>query len=376
MQESQNIQQEIAQINDLDDEEEPSPQLAQAEENKYAVETAEAFIEEEEEDSFNQEQFAESTPDIPALAGNPQETTGAASNTAGGNFSQKTNTLKKQNSSMTVALLAVLLLAAGGYFAYTNYGDKLGIGGAGADMALDMSQDSSLGTTPDTGAVPPPPADALDIPAPPADATDIPAPPIDETAAKPAPKAQANANTQTGAEATKSVSKAIEQGRTKISKDKDADKAKANIQIVTTGRLNPFVPVGNLNNIGFITSPKIDILPPNETLGQPDPLLDRLMSIKVSGILYDGVNSSAVINLDGVDYFVQKGDKIDSFTVVDITKTTVAIKEKNNIFSATIGQTFSANQTIQGQTQIQKQNNTVIRQYTTTQDININTSNQ
>ncbi len=374
-QETQNIQQEIAQINDLDDEEEVAPQLAQQEEKQYSVETAEAFIEEEDDAVFSEEQFAESTPDVPALAGEPMENPAGAQEAAAGNFSQKsrTNVPKKQNSSMTIALLAVLLLAAGGYYAYTNYGDKLGLGGASTDVALDVSQDTSAGA--DVGAVPAPPSEALDVPAPPADAVDIPAPPAEEATVKQAPKAKTDIKTQTGSEATKSVSKAIEQGRAKISKDKETDKTKTSIQVVTTGRLNPFVPVGNLNNIGFITTPKIDVLPPNETLGQPDPLLEKLMSIKVSGILYDGVNSSAVINLGGVDYFVQKGDRIDSFTVVDITKTTVAIKEKNNIFSASIGQTFSAGATIEGQTQIQKQNNTVIRQYTTTQDININTNN-
>ena len=370
-QETQNIQQEIAQINDLDDEEEPAMQFMQAEEDENETEVAQAFA--EEESAHTQEQFAESTPDVPVLAKDTEANVGlggpTVQNASGGNFGQKSNTNvpKKQNSSATIILLVALLLAAGGYYGYTNYGDKLNFG-VSADTSMDIGQDNSLATPPqgEAGAdISVPPADAGNIPAPPADAGEV-APSADQQT-----KAQAPADTQ----ATKSVSKAVEQGRTKISKDKEADKDKTSIQVVTTGRLNPFVPVGNLNNIGFITTPKIDILPPNETLGQPDPTLDKLMSIKVSGILYDGVNSSAVINLEGVDYFVQKGDRIDSFTVVDITKTTVAIKEKNNIFSASIGQTFSNNnEIIKGQTQIQRQNNTIVRQYTTTQDIGVNPS--
>ena len=383
---SQNIQQEIAQINDLDDEEESVAQFVQEGENEAQAQVAEAYAKEE-DDSFAPEQFAESTPDVPIVANNNQGDVGfenqKAQGAARGNFSQKSNVNepKKQNSSATIILLVALLLGAAGYYGYTNFGDKLNFAGT-SDSSADMSQDFSSVPPPsgeenvDTTTVQAPPADTVDAANPPAAVGDIQAPPADVDAPQVAQTQQVKPQAPTDTQATKSVSKAIEQGRTKISKDKEADKTKTSIQIVTTGRLNPFVPVGNLNNIGFITSPKIDILPPAETLSEPDPTLDKLMKIKVSGILYDGVNSSAVINLGGVDYFVQKGDKIDSFTVVDITKTTVSIKEKNNIFSATIGQAFTSDEIIKGQTQIQKYNNTVIRQYTTASDININTTNQ
>ncbi len=368
----QSIQQEIAEINDLDDEEESPVQFLEQEE--YKVKTAQAFSEEnDEEDGFDPMQFADAEPDVPAIVTPNQNAVNnpEAQAAAGGAFAQNkaVNELKKQPPT-TIILLLILLLGAGGYYGYTSFGDKLGLGGA--DTSMDISQDSSVATTPQNDAG----ADVGVVTAPPADVSDIPLPPSDIEASKPADAGQVTANAGADTQATKSVSKAIEQGRTKISKDKEQDKTKTNIQITTTGRQNPFVPVGNLNNIGFITNPNIDVLPPNETLSDPDPALDRLMSIKVSGILYDGVNSSAVINLAGVDYFVQKGDKIDSFTVVEITKTTVAIKEKNNIFSASIGQTFtSGNEIIKGQTQIQRQNNAIIRQYTTAADININSNN-
>ncbi len=362
---SQNIQEEIAQINDLDEEDESVAEFLGAYDDKDEPESNRVDV--IENDNQSQSQFAESTPDVPVIAKNTQENTDynnpQPQNSGKGNSAKKakSNEPKKQNSSLTTILLLIVLLGAGGYYAYTNYGDKLNFAGS-ADTSMDVSQDNSL-----MGAEG---ADTGDLPIPDGDAGEIPAPPADEDGAVAPADIQPSADTQ----ATKSVSKAIEQGRTKISKDKDTNKA--NIQIVTTGRVNPFVPVGNLNNIGFITSPKIDILPPNETLGQPDPLLDKLMSIKVSGILYDGVNSSAVINLNGVDYFVQKGDKIDSFTVINITKTSVAIKEKNNIFSASIGQTFSGGDTIEGQTQIHRYNNNIIRQYTTASDINVNSTGE
>lgn len=365
-QNAQNIQQEIAQINDLEEEEDETvSQFLHAYDDEVDEPKA-SEVKVAEDDSQTQAQFAETTPDVPTVVENPQ---GGASlgapktqNSNGGNFAQKpkSNEPKKQNSSLTTIALLIVLLGAGGYYAYTNYGDKLNFGGT-SDSTMDIAQDNSLMADTQAGIG----GEPSDLPAPTGDAQDIPTPPVDVDAPL---NPQADANAQ----ATKSVSKAIEQGRTKISKDNNANKT--SIQIVTTGRLNPFVPVGNLNNIGFITSPKIDILPPSETLGEPDPLLDKLMSIKVSGILYDGVNSSAVINLGGVDYFVQKGDKIDSFTVVDITKTSVAIKEKNNIFSASIGQSFTSGTTIDGQTQIQRHNNTIIRQYTTASDINVNPS--
>lgn len=369
-QNTQNIQQEIAQINDLEEEEDETvSQFLHAYDDEVNEPKA-SEVEVAENNSQAQAKFAEATPDVPVVIGNSQDDVNVNShetqNSSGGNFTKKSkaNEPKKQSSSLTTIALLLVLLGAGGYYAYTNYGDKLNFGVA-SDSAADVVQDDSLmtglqdGTGENMGDLSVS-SDALDVPTPPADADGGEAP--------------ANLQTNEGTQATKSVSKAIEQGRTKISNDKDTNKT--SIQIVTTGRLNPFVPVGNLNNIGFITSPKIDILPPNETLGQPDPLLDKLMSIKVSGIMYDGVNSSAVINLGGVDYFVQKGDKIDSFTVVDITKTSVAIREKNNIFSASIGQTFTNGAAIGGQTQMYKYNNTIIRQYTTASDIAVNPSDE
>ena len=69
--------------------------------------------------------------------------------------------------------------------------------------------------------------------------------------------------------------------------DKKEKEEKITLKVVESGRQTPFVPVANLNNLGFGTTPKLDIAKPFETLGQPDPALDRLMQIVVSGILHD-----------------------------------------------------------------------------------------
>ena len=50
----------------------------------------------------------------------------------------------------------------------------------------------------------------------------------------------------------------------------------------------------------------------------------QLMDITVSGILFDNVKPSAIINVNGSEYFVQIGDKVDDFQVVAINSQYVA----------------------------------------------------
>ena len=156
-----------------------------------------------------------------------------------------------------------------------------------------------------------------------------------------------------------------------VKKAKEPAKAeKVTLKVVDSGRQTPFVPVAGVNNLGFATSPKIEIAKPFNTLAEPDPMFDKLMNITVSGILYDGSqNPSAVINVSGTDYFVQKGDKVDTFTVIGITQDTVVIKEKNNVFQASIGQNFTTIGSIDGEIQTVNLNNRQIqRLYKTSGD--------
>lgn len=156
------------------------------------------------------------------------------------------------------------------------------------------------------------------------------------------------------------------QGKTTAQKSTAQASKKVTLKVVNTGRINPFTPVGNFNKFGFITSPNIDILEPPTKLGNLTEELDKLVKITVSGILYDSVKPSAIINVSGVDYFVQRNDRVDDFTVAAISKDTVVIKKGNNIYRASIGQNFSSGP-IKGQIQ-----RAAGRQYVTANDINVN----
>lgn len=160
----------------------------------------------------------------------------------------------------------------------------------------------------------------------------------------------------------------VAQGKTAAQKNAIKNSKKVTLKVVNTGRINPFTPVGNFNKFGFITSPNIDILEPPTKLGNLTEELDRLVKITVSGILYDSVKPSAIINVGGVDYFVQRNDRVDDFTVAAISKDTVVIKKGNNIYRASIGQNFSSGP-IKGQIQ-----RSTSRQYVTVSDINVNES--
>jgi Tfp pilus assembly protein PilP len=111
------------------------------------------------------------------------------------------------------------------------------------------------------------------------------------------------------------------------------------INVSNFGRSNPFKPYVEKSIIlnqpsfqeSFINVPK----PPEY---QPDPNFSTLFGIKVSGILYDAVKPSAIINVDNSDYLVHKGDYLFNFYVKDITYDKIAIKYRNNVYRAGIGE--------------------------------------
>ena len=130
--------------------------------------------------------------------------------------------------------------------------------------------------------------------------------------------------------------------------DEDLDKM-VSVQVGNLGRANPFLPPGESaisaaakNEVASIPQDKLkyDVLPPLES-----PAIDnaakRVVSTKVSGIMYDKVSPSAILNIDGLDYFVRSGDVINGYKVLAITKSTVTVQMGANIYKAGIGQMIS-----------------------------------
>lgn len=138
-----------------------------------------------------------------------------------------------------------------------------------------------------------------------------------------------------------------------ITADKQ-DEKKEVINIIPTGRSNPFMPIDKYNQdvqnvklakydtkiINNIDYDSISIPKPPKHYGENSEITSKLMSIVVSGIMYEDQKPSAIITYQGNDYFVQKGDQLDKFRVVDIGKTFVKIQLGKNIYKASIGEEF------------------------------------
>lgn len=119
---------------------------------------------------------------------------------------------------------------------------------------------------------------------------------------------------------------------------KQDDSDLVTISINNFGRSNPFKPFQrkSITVADNYDMPKLDI--PQPPSYAPDESITALLNIKVNGILYDKTKSSAIININGSDYLVHKGDFLFDFHVKDITQDKVAVKYKGNVYLAGIGE--------------------------------------
>lgn len=105
-----------------------------------------------------------------------------------------------------------------------------------------------------------------------------------------------------------------------------------------TTKLNPFLPYRDIGG----TSTVLDV--PAYTLVEPPEVLDegsdaaRIMDTVVSGILFDKFSPSAILNIEGNDYLVKKGDVVNNYKILDIVQDSVTVKLGTNIYKAGIGE--------------------------------------
>lgn len=107
---------------------------------------------------------------------------------------------------------------------------------------------------------------------------------------------------------------------------------------------NPFLPTmsigednGNDNSLGAYEI----IGPPNGSEIDNSVEVSAMMETKVSGILYDRDNPQAILNYDGQDQLVRRGDRLAGFYVMSITPDKVILKQGNNIYRVSVGQTVT-----------------------------------
>lgn len=105
------------------------------------------------------------------------------------------------------------------------------------------------------------------------------------------------------------------------------------IAVSDSGRLNPFLPVNESVSSGSFAF----LPPPPETLPQNTDA-SKVMSTTISGILYDKYSPSAIINIEGSDYLVKRGDVINHYKILSINKTQVVVQLGRNVYHAGVGE--------------------------------------
>lgn len=107
------------------------------------------------------------------------------------------------------------------------------------------------------------------------------------------------------------------------------------ITVTNSERQNPFLPSSE-----GLDSSLAYLLPPPETL-PVNTEASKIISTKISGILYDKYNPSAIINIEGTDYLVKQGDVINNYRVLSIGKSQVIVQLGKNIYKAGVGELLS-----------------------------------
>ncbi len=104
---------------------------------------------------------------------------------------------------------------------------------------------------------------------------------------------------------------------------------------------DPFMPNSDIS-VKFNAPPSFELLEPPESASE-DSDAARVMDVSVSGILYDMYSPSAILNIEGSDHLVKKGDTMSNYQVLDINKDSVTVKLGKNIYRAGIGETLTTN---------------------------------
>jgi len=131
----------------------------------------------------------------------------------------------------------------------------------------------------------------------------------------------------------------------KMSKENDDT---VDVVIGEVGRKNPFLPQGVKTAAGLqkeSSSTGFEIIEP-PSLAPTDSNVAKLLSTKVTGIMYDNKSPSAIINIDGLDQLVKIGDELDGFYILNITKNKVIIQSDANIYKASVGQPLNSEKVV------------------------------
>lgn len=112
------------------------------------------------------------------------------------------------------------------------------------------------------------------------------------------------------------------------------------IPVSSGGRVDPFLPYGQ--QMANAVKPKFDLVAPPLEIPVEDPMVDKLLNFKITGIMYDNIRPSAILTVDDTEQLVHKGDVVMGYKILNITKNAVIVKYKTNIYEVSTGQTLNA----------------------------------
>jgi hypothetical protein len=105
-----------------------------------------------------------------------------------------------------------------------------------------------------------------------------------------------------------------------------------------TVKANPFLPYRDISGSSkALDVPAYNLVEPPETV-ETNSDAARVMDTIVSGILFDKFSPSAILNIEGNDYLVKKGDVVNNYKVVNIAQDSVTVKLGANVYKAGIGE--------------------------------------
>ncbi len=128
-----------------------------------------------------------------------------------------------------------------------------------------------------------------------------------------------------------------------LTQEKNKDEGKNSLismSIEDMGRSDPFLP--DSEKVVVKPKPKFvsDLTPPPEALSV-DATATQVMTTKISGIMYDKFNPSAILNIGGSDYLVRSGDIVNGYKILSIEKNTVTVQFGANVYKASVGELFT-----------------------------------
>lgn len=117
----------------------------------------------------------------------------------------------------------------------------------------------------------------------------------------------------------------------------DSDDKMVMVSFENAGRANPFLPVGETKQVTNKELFDFELIEPPTNV-QPDSHASKIVTTKISGIMFDNYNPSAILNIEGNDYLVRSGDVINGYKILAISPSTVTVQLGSNVYKAGVGE--------------------------------------